>query len=103
MSEQDFYRQSSMPNPNKRQRKQLPQTSRLSASNEHVLLHQRNDRLNQVLNFSFNVIENDIKEIRDYLRHTRKKVELKDTSSKNTDEWKRLALILDRTLFYIYI
>jgi len=78
--------------------------SRISESqHEQALYHQKNDRLNQELNFSFNVIENDIKEIRDYLRHTRKRIEVKDVSNKNMNEWKRLALILDRFLFYSYI
>lgn len=52
---------------------------------------------------SFNLIENDIKEIRDYLRHTRKKLESTDAKAKQTNEWKQVALVLDRTLFFIYI
>ena len=52
---------------------------------------------------SFSLIENDIKEIRDYLRHTRKKLDTTDAKSKQINEWKKIALVLDRTLFYIYI
>lgn len=82
----------------------LRQGSRLCESQqEKSLSHQKSDRLNQELNFSFHVIENDIKEIRDYLRHTRKRIQVTDVSNKNMNEWKRLALILDRTLFFIYI
>lgn len=85
----------------------LRQGSRLCESQQNqqdkLLCHQKNDRLNQELNFSFHVIENDIKEIRDYLRHTRKRIQVTDVSNKNMNEWKRLALILDRTLFFIYI
>lgn len=85
----------------------LRQGSRLCDSQQNqqdkLLCHQKNDRLNQELNFSFHVIENDIKEIRDYLRHTRKRIQVTDISNKNMNEWKRLALILDRTLFFIYI
>ena len=76
---------------------------KISSSTEHMLAHHRNDKLNQDLNLSFNVIENDIKEIRDYLRHTRKRIEVKDTNNQNTNEWKQLALVLDRVLFYTYI
>lgn len=76
---------------------------KISSSTEHMLAHHRYDKLNQDLNLSFNVIENDIKEIRDYLRHTRKRIEVKDTNNQNTNEWKQLALVLDRVLFYTYI
>jgi hypothetical protein len=55
------------------------------------------------LSLSFNLIENDIKEIRDYLRHTRKKLETTDAKAKQTNEWKQVALVLDRTLFFLYI
>lgn len=47
-------------------------------------------------------IENDLKEIRDYLRHMKKKVEDTDRSSKTADEWKQVALVLDRTFFFAY-
>lgn len=55
------------------------------------------------LNLSFSIIENDIKEIRDYLRHTRKKIDSSDGKTKQNNEWKQVALVLDRTLFYLYI
>jgi hypothetical protein len=55
------------------------------------------------LNLNFNLIENDVKEIRDYLRHTRKKLETTDAKNKQTNEWKQVALVLDRTLFTIYL
>ena len=102
-SELDNYR-CSAPNSYKRSAKNTNprQSSRFSTSHDHALFHQHHDRLNQDLNFSFNIIENDIKEIRDYLRHTRKKIEIRDTRSKNSDDWKQLALILDRLLFFIY-
>jgi uncharacterized coiled-coil protein SlyX len=47
-------------------------------------------------------IENDLKEIRDYLRHMKKKVEDSDRSNKTADEWKQVALVLDRTFFFAY-
>ena len=72
-------------------------------TNSHGLFHEQHDTLNQDLNFSFNVIENDIKEIRDYLRHTRKNIEESDLCTRNTNDWKQLALILDRLLFFIYL
>jgi hypothetical protein len=62
-----------------------------------------NSQLNNELSLSFNLIENDIKEIRDYLRHTRKKLENTDAKTKQTNEWKQVALVLDRTLFFLYI
>lgn len=64
---------------------------------------QTNNQLSTELNLSYNLIENDIKEIRDYLRHTRKKLENTDLKTKQTNEWKQVALVLDRTLFFIYI
>lgn len=69
----------------------------------HAHTHLQSNQLNNELNLSFNLIENDIKEIRDYLRHTRKKLESTDLKTKQTNEWKQVALILDRTLFFIYI
>lgn len=103
--EPEFYRQTSVPNTHHRQRSscKFGRQPFKTASQEQVLAHNKNERLNHELNFSFNVIENDIKEIRDYLRHTRKKIDIKDLTNKNTDEWKRLALILDRLLFFTYI
>ena len=70
---------------------------------QHFHVHQQSKQLNNELNLSFNLIENDIKEIRDYLRHTRKKLETTDSKTKQTNEWKQVALVLDRTLFFLYI
>ena len=50
-----------------------------------------------------NNLEHDIKEIRDYLRETRKKLETKELKSKLANEWKQIALVLDRTFFFIYL
>ena len=47
-------------------------------------------------------IENDLKEIRDYLRHMKKKVEDTEQSNKTANEWKQVALVLDRTFFFAY-
>jgi hypothetical protein len=49
-----------------------------------------------------NNLENDIKEIRDYLRDTRKKLETKELKVKVASDWKQVALVLDRTFFIIY-
>ena len=89
----DFYRQTSVPVYDKK-----PCRSRQESQ-----LHERGDQLNRELSTNFNLIENDIREIRDYLRHTRKKTDSNDLKNKNTNEWKQVALILDRTLFFIYI
>lgn len=50
-----------------------------------------------------NNLEHDIKEIRDYLRDTRKKLETKELKQKVAGDWKQVALVLDRTFFYIYL
>jgi hypothetical protein len=60
-----------------------------------------NDTLS-ALSVNLRSIENDLKEVRDYLRHMKKKVEHTDRSNKNADDWKQVALILDRTFFFAY-
>lgn len=50
-----------------------------------------------------NNLEHDIKEIRDYLRDTRKKLENKELKVKLAQDWKQTALVLDRTFFFIYL
>ena len=50
-----------------------------------------------------NNLEHDIKEIRDYLRDTRKKLESKELKVKLASDWKQTALVLDRTFFFIYL
>jgi hypothetical protein len=52
---------------------------------------------------NLNVIEQDIKEIRDYLRDTRKKLEAREYKTKMAQEWKLIALVLDRTFFFIFL
>jgi hypothetical protein len=47
-------------------------------------------------------MELDIKEIRDYLRDTRKKLENREYKTKLASEWKLIALVLDRTFFIVY-
>jgi hypothetical protein len=54
------------------------------------------------LSLNLRSIENDLKEVRDYLRHMKKKVENTDQSNKNADDWKQVALVLDRTFFIAY-
>jgi hypothetical protein len=54
------------------------------------------------LSVNLRSIENDLKEVRDYLRHMKKKVENTDQSNKNADDWKQVALVLDRTFFFAY-
>jgi hypothetical protein len=80
----------------------IPSQAHSSYHNQHSY-HQQSSQLSNELSLSFNLIENDIKEIRDYLRHTRKKLENTDAKSKQTNEWKQVALVLDRTLFFIYV
>jgi hypothetical protein len=50
-----------------------------------------------------NNLEHDIKEIRDYLRDTRKKLEAKEMKVRLACDWKQIALVLDRTFFFVYL
>ena len=50
-----------------------------------------------------NNLEKDISEIRDYMNDTRKKLEIKEHKTKLAAEWKLVALVLDRTIFFIYL
>ena len=79
----------------------------ISASNHRILqhyhTHQQSDQLNNGLRLSLTLIENDVREIRDYIRHTRNKCENVDSKAKQSNEWKQLALVLDRALFFIYL
>lgn len=81
----------------------MPSHTHSSGYHQQPSFQQQSSQLTNELSLSFNLIENDIKEIRDYLRHTRKKLETTDAKSKQTNEWKQVALVLDRTLFFIYI
>ncbi|CAF3280029.1 unnamed protein product [Rotaria socialis] len=54
------------------------------------------------LSLNLRSIENDLKEVRDYLRHMKKKVENSEQSNKDADDWKQVALVLDRTFFFAY-
>ena len=58
--------------------------------------------LNRDICFSLNLIKNDMKEIRDYLSHTQKKLANIDSKLKHSKEWKQIALVLDRFLFFLY-
>ncbi|CAF0909912.1 unnamed protein product [Didymodactylos carnosus] len=55
------------------------------------------------LNITFITVETDLKEIRDYLRTTRKRIEDKEVKAKLINDWRQLALVLDRALFFIYL
>ncbi|CAF1029267.1 unnamed protein product [Rotaria magnacalcarata] len=54
------------------------------------------------LSLNLRSIENDLKEVRDYLRHMKKKVENSEKSNKDANDWKQVALVLDRTFFFAY-
>ena len=58
--------------------------------------------LNRDICFSLNLIKNDTKEIRDYLSHTQKKLANIDSKLKHSKEWKQIALVLDRFLFFLW-
>ena len=61
------------------------------------------NKLNIELNLSYRLIERDTREICIYLKHLRNKLKELDLKSKKQNEWKIVALVLDRTLFYVYI
>jgi hypothetical protein len=52
---------------------------------------------------TFMTVESDLKEIRDFLRTTRKRMEDKEAKGKTVNDWKQVALVLDRTFFFIYL
>jgi hypothetical protein len=52
---------------------------------------------------AFMTVETDLKEIRDFLRTTRKRMEDKEAKAKTVNDWKQVALVLDRTFFFIYL
>ena len=70
---------------------------------KHFHTHQQNIQLNNELSLSSSLIEKDIKEIRDYFRNTKKSEENADSKTSQTNEWKQLALVFDRVLFFVYI
>lgn len=52
---------------------------------------------------AFMTVETDLKEIRDFLRATRKRMEDREVKAKTVNDWKQVALVLDRTFFFIYL
>ena len=48
-------------------------------------------------------IEKVLKEVRDSMRETRKKIEIREHKMKLAAEWKQIALVLDRTFFYLFL
>lgn len=80
----------------------------LSFASEKSLKMKRKKSLNNCgkklneLSFSLNLIKNDTKEIRDYLVSTKKKFASIDSKIKHSKEWKEVAYILDRFLFFLY-
>jgi hypothetical protein len=82
---QEFHRQ-------QHQQQQQDLTEENSMTNETM----------SALSLNLHSIENDLKEVRDYLRHMKKKVESTDQSTKDANDWKQVALVLDRTFFFAY-
>ncbi|KAI3388224.1 hypothetical protein SNEBB_006325 [Seison nebaliae] len=48
-------------------------------------------------------MENDLREVRDYLRRTRKRLEDQEVKNRISSEWKVVAMTLDRTFFLCYV
>ncbi|CAF3836092.1 unnamed protein product [Rotaria sordida] len=77
---------------------QKQQQQQQSLANENSITNETMS----ALSLNLRSIENDLKEVRDYLRHMKKKVENTDRSNKIADDWKQVALVLDRTFFLAY-
>ena len=89
---QEFHRQQEQQEQQQQQQQQHDLTGDNTMANETM----------SALTLNLNSIENDLKEVRDYLRHMKKKVENTDQANKNADDWKKFALVLDRTFFFVY-
>jgi hypothetical protein len=68
---------------------------------EHVLAQQIQHQI--TASIAFMTVETDLKEIRDFLRTTRKRMEDKEAKAKTVNDWKQVALVLDRTFFFLYL
>lgn len=71
------------------------------AQHESLLTHQIQQQI--TASIAFMTVETDLKEIRDFLRTTRKRMEDKEAKAKTINDWKQVALVLDRTFFFIYL
>lgn len=71
---------------------------------EILLEHLKNNRvIGNDLHISFNLIENNLKEIGNFIRDTRKNIEKSEIVERQENEWKQIALVFDRVLFWIYL
>lgn len=77
------------------------ETSEMIPDREHVLAQQIQQQI--TASIAFMTVETDLKEIRDFLRTTRKRMEDKEAKAKTVNDWKQVALVLDRTFFFIYL
>lgn len=68
---------------------------------ETLLAQQVQQQINASI--AFMTVETDLKEIRDFLRTTRKRMEDKEAKAKTVNDWKQVALVLDRTFFFVYL
>ena len=68
---------------------------------EHLLAQEIQQQI--TASIAFMTVETDLKEIRDFLRTTRKRMEDKEAKAKTVNDWKQVALVLDRTFFFIYV
>jgi hypothetical protein len=68
---------------------------------EQLLVQQIQQQI--TASIAFMTVETDLKEIRDFLRTTRKRMEDKEAKAKAINDWKQVALVLDRTFFFIYL
>jgi len=71
------------------------------APSETLLAQQIQQQISASITFM--TVESDLKEIRDFLRTTRKRMEDKEAKAKTVNDWKQVALVLDRTFFCIYL
>ena len=67
---------------------------------------QKNDKTTEMIMKELECLinlEKIVKEIGDYIYDTRKKIELKENKTKIAKDWKLIALIIDRTCFYVFL
>ncbi|CAF1183814.1 unnamed protein product [Adineta steineri] len=90
-----------MMNDHNYQHQQQQQHHHHHVSQENSIAQQIQQQISASITFM--TVESDLKEIRDFLRTTRKRMEDKEAKAKTVNDWKQVALVLDRTFFFIYL
>jgi hypothetical protein len=98
-----FYRQNAI----KSGIEKIKKTYSLQAIKHSNYNNNFNDSMTEMVIFNeieyLNNLEKMIREIGDYISDTRRKIEFKEKLVKIAEDWKLIALILDRTFFFIFL